>query len=275
MSLLDDDGDLAAEDLGKVDLVSAMDDRSTADDERTIEVEGCPDAPSDTTTMKYAMEYKPRDGTAILDSDGEPTGMRWAVDGQPCLQTVVNSTDADNPVTTRTRRAVQEKMGRTATHPDGRADNYERVGYANELQANAATSITIPNSAVFDPTTALSTPTTVTDDPDAGRATNELTARANNRASISGAGDFYTCDEGDGGDDDADDNTSCDAEWTYDGELLFASGSFGCTTTRTVAVTCEWDASGEMKVGRNRAPDHFIAGGDDSNLANFIKCTGN
>ena len=56
--LTDDDGDLNAGDLGKVDLVSSTDDRSTEDDERTILVESC--ETEDTS-------YLPRDG---YDTDG-------------------------------------------------------------------------------------------------------------------------------------------------------------------------------------------------------------
>ena len=221
-SLLDDDNDLDAGDLGKVDLVSATDDRSTTDDERTIGVEECPDA------QEY---YRPRDGTAV-DTTADPV-VNWIIDNEPC---------AENRDGTGTRAATSIPTGstRTATHPDGRADNYERI-------PNAAEAVS-------------------------GRG---LSARSDNRAAISGAGDFYKCGEDDGGDDDGDENTLCDAEWSYDAEILFASGSFGCTTTRTVTVTCEWDASGGISVGRNRAPDHFIALGDNKNIGNFIKCEAN
>ena len=258
-SLLDDDGDLAAGDLGKVDLVSAVDDRSTADDERTITVEGCPDADTEASGQTITMAYKPRDGTLAGDT-------RWAVDGQPCLQTTTDSSSGEDVVTTQ-REAVEVKMGRTATHPDGRADNYERIRWAEE----PATGTTTIDLSVL-------SPTNTTTDSNAGRTTVELSTRAHNRAAIEGAGDFYKCDEVDGGDDDADDNTLCDAEWEYDAEILFASGTFGCTTTRMVTVTCEWDASGEMSVGRNRAPNHFRAmdvGTDAANAGNFIKCTAN
>ena len=222
-SLLDDDSDLAADDLGKIDLVSATDDRSTADDERTIMVEECPSA---------ADNYRPRDGTEV-DDDND-----WVVDTEPCIADAVAGVFDDT-----TREATVASLTKTATHPDGRADNYEAVKNADE--------------AAYD------------------GATNNLSSRANNRGAISGAGDFYKCGEGDSGDDDADDNTLCDAEWSYDAEILFASGTFGCTTTRMVTITCEWDASGEMSVGRNRAPNHFIALGDDKNIGNFLKCEAN
>ena len=219
-SLLDDDGDLTADDLGKVDLVSATDDRSTADDERTIEVEECPSS---------AEYYRPRDGTAI-DPAADPV-VNWVVDDEPCAPMRDGS---------GTRAGTEVSTTKTATNPDGRADNYEIVNNAGE----AATG-------------------------------DGLTGRAGNRGAIPGAGDFYKCSEDDGGDDDADDNTLCDAEWSYDAEILFAAGTFGCTTTRMVTVTCEWDASGEMSVGRNRAPNHFIATGGNKNIGNFLKCSAN
>ena len=48
------------------------------------------------------------------------------------------------------------------------------------------------------------------------------------------------CDPDDGGED------ACDAEWSRDFEVLFADGLFGCTTTRTVTVSCVWDAQGQL-----------------------------
>jgi len=242
-SLLDADGDLAADDLGKVDLVSATDDRSTADDERTIAVEECP------STAEY---YRPRDGT-VADTNDDGTIQdtetdKWVVDSQPC---------APNKDGTGTRAATVASTTKTATNPDGRADNYERVPAAGAAGG--------PDEAA------------------AGHTANR-TARAGNRLAIAGAGDFYKCGEDDGGDDDADDNTLCDAEWSYDAEILFASGTFGSTTTRMVTITCEWDASGEMSVGRNRAPDHFVAFHLDTseatdiadvNIKNFLSCEAN
>ncbi len=59
--------------------------------------------------------------------------------------------------------------------------------------------------------------------------------------------DVHACSDDDGGD-------GCDAAWSEDYEVLFADGLFGCTTTRTVTISCEWDADGEM--GRYRADDH-------------------
>ena len=44
--LTDADGDLTAGDLGKADIVSSTDDRTTPDDERTLLVEACADGHS-------------------------------------------------------------------------------------------------------------------------------------------------------------------------------------------------------------------------------------
>ena len=83
--------------------------------------------------------------------------------------------------------------------------------------------------------------------------------------------DFRACGEGDGGDDA--DGSECDAEWMHDVTVLFADGTFGCTTTRDVTVTCMWDADGGMAQGRNALPSEFIATGTDSNLPHFLKCS--
>ncbi|MDE0474769.1 MAG: hypothetical protein OXI50_09430, partial [Gammaproteobacteria bacterium] len=83
--------------------------------------------------------------------------------------------------------------------------------------------------------------------------------------------DFRSCSEDDGGDDA--DGSECDAEWENEVTILFADGTFGCSTTRDITVTCTWDADGGMAQGRNALPDSFIGQGDTSNLANFLKCT--
>ena len=108
-----------------------------------------------------------------------------------------------------------------------------------------------------------------------GRADNYETPPENNgsnaqtdRTVITGADDFYKCSEDDGGDDD--DGSICDAVWTKDVEVLFADGTFGCSATRMVTVTCTWDADGGMAQGRNALPDSFNAA---NNLANFLKCS--
>ena len=50
-----------------------------------------------------------------------------------------------------------------------------------------------------------------------------------------------------------------------DVEILFADGTFGCTTTREITVSCTWDADGGMAQGRNALPNAFDGNGDDSN----------
>ena len=79
------------------------------------------------------------------------------------------------------------------------------------------------------------------------------------------------CSEADGGDDD--DGTICDAVWS-DAEVLFADGTFGCTTTRSVTITCTWDADGGMAVGRNALPgDHYnLLCRCGQRATNFLKC---
>ena len=202
--LTDDDGDLTSGDLGKVDLVSSKDDRSTVDDERTILVESC------ASGSKY---------------DPDETATTW--DGTPC-----KTTAADGTVT----GAARTSSSATATHPDGRADNYESTTFTLEVAGS------------------FSEPT--------DRAAN--TTR--NYTVLPNRDDVNKCDEGDGGDDD--DNTLCDAEWTRDAEVTFADGTFGCSTTRMVSITCTWDADGGMAQGRNALPSSFTAG--DKKF--FLKC---
>ena len=114
--------------------------------------------------------------------------------------------------------AAAEQAGRTATNPDGNADNYP--------------------------------------------------------ADLDGADDFRGCTEDDGGDDA--DGSECDATWENDIEILFADGTFGCSTTRAITVTCEWDADGGMTQGRNALPsaaDLGTADNADNNRSNYIKCS--
>ncbi len=217
--LTDSNNDLTiAGDLGKVDLVSSKDDRDTADDERTIEVESCP---SDTS-------WAPRDG---YSADGTGTTRTvTALDGTGC-KTAVQRTDRLAGVA-RTRSADA-----TAAHPDGNADNYETGG----------------------PDATFEEYTTTADNTAANRTVSDAHA------------DFFKCSESDGGDDD--DNTLCDAvEWNRDAEVMFADGTFGCSTTRDVSITCTWDADGGMAQGRNALPSEFIAG---TNKGFFLKCEAN
>ena len=87
--------------------------------------------------------------------------------------------------------------------------------------------------------------------------------------------DFRGCSEDDGGDDA--DGSECDATWVHDVEILFADGTFNCSTTRMITVTCMWDADGGMAQGRNALPDaadlSSAADNTDNNRANFIKCS--
>ena len=94
---------------------------------------------------------------------------------------------------------------------------------------------------------------------------------ADNYPDSTATSDFRSCSEDDGGDDA--DGTECDAEWEMDVEILFADGTFGCTATREITVSCTWDADGGMRTGRNALPDAFDGNGDDSNKSAFLKCS--
>ena len=137
------------------------------------------------------------------------------------------------------RTSTAPDGSKTASNPDGRADNYERIRYVDEATADDEAN---------------------------------WTGRANNRSPIVGA-DFVACSEADGGDDEE----SCDADWTYDGDLLFASGSFDCTTTRPVSCHLHLGCGWRTAVRRpQRLPPRSLQGdrGTGSNLRkNFITCT--
>ena len=67
------------------------------------------------------------------------------------------------------------------------------------------------------------------------------------------------CTDDDGGD-------GCDAEFSEMVDIKIASGSaLGCETTRTVTITCSWDADGEM--GRYRRDDHMVDPAPDGSSA--------
>ena len=87
--------------------------------------------------------------------------------------------------------------------------------------------------------------------------------------------DVRACSEADGGDDD--DGTICDAEWSVTHDVLFADGTFGCTATRSVTISCTWDADGGMADGRNGLPQAPVSFSDATveghNLGNFLKCS--
>ena len=211
--LTDSNMDLTAGDLGKVDLVSSKDDRKTADDERTIEVEECPSGTS----------WAPRDGYSA-DGTGT-TKTATALDGTGCKTSAQRTGRLAGVARTRSDTA-------TAAHPDGNADNYETGGPADTFEEYTTTA--------------------------ANTAANRMVSDAHR--------DFYKCSEDDGGDDD--DNSLCDTEWVRDAEVLFADGTFDCSTTRMVTVTCTWDADGGMAQGRNALPSEFSA----ANKKFFLKC---
>ena len=214
--LTDSNDDLTiAGDLGKVDLVSSKDDRDTADDERTIEVESCPTGTS----------WAPRDGYSA-DGTGT-TRTASALDGTGCKTTAQRNGRLAG--VTRIRSATA-----TAAHPDGNADNYETGGPAGSFEEYTTTA--------------------------ANTAANRVVSDAHE--------DFFKCTEADGGDDD--DNTLCDTEWMHDVTVTFADGTFGCSTTQDVTITCTWDADGGMAQGRNALPSEFDAG---TNKQFFLKCT--
>ena len=110
--------------------------------------------------------------------------------------------------------------------------------------------------------------------PDGNADNYEGTDDDDNRVAIDGADDFYKCSEDDGDDDD--DRTICDATWSITHDVLFADGTFGCTATRSVTITCTWDADGGMAQSRNALPTEADLDSDaantDNNRANFIKC---
>ena len=112
--LTDDDDDLTSGDLGLVDLVSSKDDRSTADDERTIMIESCP------STNPH---YDPKDGYS-----DETTRSSTTLDDTPCKTTAQRGT-LDG--------VARTQPGGTAAHPDGNADNYEMLDSGATVTATA------------------------------------------------------------------------------------------------------------------------------------------
>ena len=48
------------------------------------------------------------------------------------------------------------------------------------------------------------------------------------------------------GDNGADGDTACDAELVLNHDLLFVDGTFGCSTTRNVTITCTWNANHDI-----------------------------
>ena len=77
------------------------------------------------------------------------------------------------------------------------------------------------------------------------------------------------CDPDDGGKD------ACDAEWSEDFEVLFEDGIFGCSTTRSVTVSCEWDAQGQLQANPPDVADPDLFTGPTNNRYNFLRCIAN
>ena len=113
------------------------------------------------------------------------------------------------------------------------------------------------------------------DDPDT-TAVDESAVAGNpdgNADNYAAGGDFddvRECSDADGGD--ADEGTLCDADWSQDVTVTFADGAFGCETTRTVTVSCTWDADGGINQGRAAAFGSFDPT-TATNLAGFLKCS--
>ena len=80
----------------------------------------------------------------------------------------------------------------------------------------------------------------------------------NDRQDPDGVADNYTADARPCSDADGE---GCDAMWSEDYEVLFADGALGCTTTRMVTVTCEWDAQGELGNYTRKDHDSLVTAG--------------
>ena len=76
-------------------------------------------------------------------------------------------------------------------------------------------------------------------------------APGNDKMNPDGKADNYGADAKACSDADGD---GCDAEWSETYDVLFADGVFGCTTERSLTITCEWDAQGEL--GKYTRKDH-------------------
>ncbi len=77
------------------------------------------------------------------------------------------------------------------------------------------------------------------------------------------ADDAHMCSDADG--------KGCDASWEMDYDILFGDGVYGCETTRTVTISCEWDAQGMMKANPPDTINGNLAA--TGNVANFARCT--
>ena len=83
--------------------------------------------------------------------------------------------------------------------------------------------------------------------------------------------DVRDCTEDDGGDDA--DNTICDASRTWEVDVAFASGTFGCTAERSFTISCNWDSSGERNESRRDDDQDAAVQLTDANIGDFLKCT--
>ena len=71
------------------------------------------------------------------------------------------------------------------------------------------------------------------------------------------------CTDDDGGDD-------CNAKFSEEIVIKLASGTaLGCSDTRTVTLTCDWDATGQ--IGRYRSDDHEASAADGSTAAGLFE----
>ena len=70
-----------------------------------------------------------------------------------------------------------------------------------------------------------------------------------------------------------DDGEGCDAKWSETFDIAVADGTFGCTDTISVTVTCEWDAQGEIKQARGTAAARFDAGDGTQRLATLQRAS--
>ncbi len=79
--------------------------------------------------------------------------------------------------------------------------------------------------------------------------------------------DARACSDDDNGEDDE----ICDASWSESYDIIFADGTFGCSETRSVTITCSWDAQGQQKSNPPDTPNGALEAA--GNIDNFAKCT--
>ena len=76
-----------------------------------------------------------------------------------------------------------------------------------------------------------------------------------------------------GSDDDG--GKGCDAEIDMTFDVLFGSGTYGCETTRSVTLTCTWDAQGDVDDDDDTAAGTEISGTAGTNVTldgTFASC---